>query len=120
MSQQIGWCVELAIKPGQLGNFMKLTGEMVELTRNKSGVLRYQRFVSGDETTIHAIESYVDSGAALMHLRNFAEKFAEQFLSMVDRKRFTVYGTPSPELKELLDGFSASYLRPFGDLEFWP
>lgn len=110
----------MAIKPGQLGNFMKLTGEMVELTRNESGVLRYQRFVSGDETTIHAIESYVDSGAALMHLRNFAEKFAEQFLSMVDRKRFTVYGTPSPELKELLDGFSASYLRPFGDLEFWP
>ena len=60
------------------------------------------------------------SGAALMHLRNFAEKFAEQFLSMVGRKRFTVYGTPTSELKQLLDGFSATYLRPFGDLEFWP
>ena len=121
MSQQIGWCVELAIKPGQLGNFVKLTAEMIELTRNEFWRAESdQRFVSGDETTVHAIERYVDLGAALRHLQNFAEKFAERFLSMVDRKLFTVHGTPSPELKELLDGFSASYLRRFGNLEYWP
>jgi quinol monooxygenase YgiN len=105
MSEQIAWCVD-----------MKLTGEMVEFTRNEPGVLSYQRFVSDDETAVHAIERYVDSGAALMHLRNFAEKFAERFLTMVGRKRFTVYGSPTSELKELLDGFGASYLRPVSDL----
>ena len=75
------------------------------------------RFRQAEEN--HHTESTIDCfiyGQAL----NFAEKFAEHFLSMADHKRFTVYGTPSPELKELLDGFSASYLRPFGDLEYWP
>jgi hypothetical protein len=39
---------------------------------------------------------------------------------MVDRMRFSVYGTPSAELKELLDGFGAIYLSPFGNFEYWP
>jgi hypothetical protein len=33
---------------------------------------------------------------------------------MVDRRRFTVYGTPSEELKGMLDGFGATYLRLLG------
>jgi quinol monooxygenase YgiN len=93
MSEQISWCVELAIKPGQLDNFMQLTGEMVASTRNEHGVVSYRRFVSDDNKIVHAHERYVDSDAALMHLQNFAEKFAERFVSMVDRMRFTVYGT---------------------------
>jgi quinol monooxygenase YgiN len=120
MSVDISWCVVLAIKPGQLDNFMKLTEEMVAFTRNERGVLSYQRFVSDDSKIVHAHERYVDSGAALMHLQSFGEKFAERFLSMVDRMRFTVYGTPGAELKELLDGFGAIYLSPFGDFEYWP
>jgi quinol monooxygenase YgiN len=120
MSEQISWCVALGVKPGQLDNFMKLTQEMVASTRNEPGVLSYQRFVGDDNKIVHAQERYVDSDAALMHLQNFAEKFAERFVSMVDRMRFTVYGTPTAELKELLDGFGAVYLSPFGDFEYWP
>ena len=50
----------LAIKPGQLDNFMKLTEEMVAFTRNERGVLSYQRFVSDDSKIVHAHERYVD------------------------------------------------------------
>jgi quinol monooxygenase YgiN len=85
MSEQISWCVALGVKPGQLDNFMKLTQEMVASTRNEPGVLSYQRFVGDDNKIVHAQERYVDSGAALMHLQNFAEEFAERFVSMVDR-----------------------------------
>jgi hypothetical protein len=38
---------------------------------------------------------------------------------MVDRTRFTVFGNPSDELRELLDGFGATYLRPFDDFAYW-
>jgi quinol monooxygenase YgiN len=48
MSEQIAWCVELAIKPGQLANFRELTEKMVEATANGPGVLIYHRFVSDD------------------------------------------------------------------------
>jgi quinol monooxygenase YgiN len=120
MSGQIAWCVELAVKPGQLDSFLELTGEMVGSTRNEPGVLSYQRFVGDDGKVVHAYERYVDADAALAHLRNFGEKFGERFLSMVDRMRFTVYGTPTAELKQLLDGFGAIYLRPFGVFDYWP
>ena len=85
LSEQISWCVALVVKPGQLDNFMKLTQAMVASTRNEPGVLSYQRFVGDDNKIVHAQERYVDSGAALMHLQNFAEEFAERFVSMVDR-----------------------------------
>lgn len=45
---KVFWWVELAVKPGELANFEKLTGQMVESTRNETGVLAYQRFVSDD------------------------------------------------------------------------
>jgi hypothetical protein len=50
----------------------------------------------------------------------FRDKFAEQFSSMVTRRRFTVYGSPDAELKTTLDGFVATYLRPFGVLPYSP
>jgi quinol monooxygenase YgiN len=116
---QISWRVELAVKPGQLNNFQALTGEMVEATRDEPGVLSYERFVTDDGRFVHVYERYVDSIAALSHLRTFEKNFGERFLSMVDRIRFTVFGNPSDELKSLLDGFGATFLRPFGDFKYW-
>jgi len=115
MGDQISWQVELAVKPGQLDNFRALTGDMVESTRGEPGVLSYERFVTDDGKFVHVYERYADSAAALAHLRKFGKNFGERFLSMVDRRRFSVFGNPSDQLRELLDGFGATYLRPFGD-----
>src|SRR5689334_7297838 len=65
-------------------------------------------------------ERYESSVVAMRHLQTFRDKFAEQFSSMVTRRRFTVYGSPDAELKTMLDGFGATYLRPFGGLAYWP
>lgn len=120
MGKPIGWVVELAVKPGRLDSFRRLTAEMVEATRRDAGVLAYQRFVSDDGRLVHACERYADADAALAHLQKFAEEFGERFLGMVERVRFTVYGTPSEALRRLLDGFGAVYLKPFGELPYWP
>jgi hypothetical protein len=37
---------------------------------------------------------------------------------MVERKRFTVFGNPSEELRKNLDGLGAIYMRPFGDFGY--
>jgi quinol monooxygenase YgiN len=58
MSDQIAWCVELAIPPGGLDNFIELTAQMVDETAKEPGVLAYQRFVSDDGQTVHAVEQY--------------------------------------------------------------
>ncbi len=119
MVGEIAWRVELRVKTGQLGNFQALTAEMVEATRRERGVLRYQRFVSEDGANIHVYERYADLAAALAHLSAFTECFADRFCTMVERQAFTVFGNPSAELKAVLDGFNAVYLRAFGDCDYW-
>ncbi len=111
MSAEVSWLVKLMIKPGQFDNFRALSREMVESSRLEAGILRYERFVSEDTVLVYAYERYVDSAAALAHLRTFEKLFSSRFLRMVDRKRFTVFGVPTDELKTVLDKFGATYLR---------
>jgi quinol monooxygenase YgiN len=120
VTEQIGWCVELEVQPGRIDSFVALTAEMVDETAKDPGVLNYQRFISEDGRVCHAVERYESSVVAMRHLQTFRDKFAEQFSSMVTRRRFTVYGSPDAELKTMLDGFGATYLRPFGGLPYWP
>jgi quinol monooxygenase YgiN len=119
MHHQISWWVKLAVRPGQFDNFQASTGEMVESARTEAGVLSYERFVTDDVKFAHVYERYADSPAAVAHLQEFRRKFAARFSSMVDRKKFTVYGNPSDELRELLDGFGAICLKRLGDFRYW-
>ena len=119
MAEEMSWHVELRVKPGQLGNFRRLTGEMVAAARREPGVLSYQRFVSEDGTAVHIYERYADSAAAVVHLEEFAKRFAGRFIAVVERKSFTVFGYPSAGLKAVLDGFNAMYLKPFGNFHYW-
>src|SRR5262245_23126708 len=109
MNDHISWRVELAIKPGSLDSFRALTNEMVESTRNEPGVLIYERFLGEDGKVVHLYERYADTAAAVAHLLTFKGKYGARFTSMADRKSFTVFGTPSDELRGLLDGFGATY-----------
>jgi len=115
----VSWWVELAVKPGELANFEKLTGEMVASTRAEAGVLAYQRFVSDNRQTVHVYERYENPAAAVAHLQKFTVKFGVRYASMVDRKRFTVFGNPSDELRRLLDRYGATYHEPFGSFAYW-
>jgi hypothetical protein len=36
-----------------------------------------------------------------------------------ERKIFIVLGNPNAELKGMLDGFNAMYLKPLGEFEYW-
>jgi quinol monooxygenase YgiN len=109
MDEQISWQVELQVKPGQLDALRALTSEMIASTKSESGALIYERFISDDGQLVYVVERYVDSVAAVAHLVAFGRQYGERFASMVDRKRFTVFGTPSVELKGILDRFGARY-----------
>jgi quinol monooxygenase YgiN len=116
---QVSWWVELAIWPGCLEEFAKLTGEMVASAQAENGVLAYQRFISEDRQTVYLHERYEDSGAAIVHLHAFMATFDERYASIVERKRFMVFGEPSDELRMLLNGYGATYHRPFGPFLYW-
>lgn len=63
---------------------------------------------------VHVYERYADAAAAVAYLRMFVSQFSDRFVGSVDRIRFTVYGTPSAELRGILDGFGATYMAPVG------
>lgn len=75
--------------------------------------MSYERFVSEDGKSVYAYERYADLAAALTHLRTFEKMFSRRFLGMVERRRFTVFGAPTDELRKVLDRFGATYLRLF-------
>lgn len=108
-STEISWHVELAVKPGQLENFRTLTSEMVETTRSEPGVLIYERFLAPDQTTVHIYERYKDSAAAVTHLRDFEQMYGARFIQLVERRHFTVFGTPSDELRAIFDRIGVTY-----------
>lgn len=109
MTEPVSWLVELDVKPGMDVAFRELTVEMVEATRCEPGALTYERFV-GDGGVAHLYERFVDSEAALSHLRAFQEGFADRFLALVERRRTVVYGEVTPALRRVLDGLHPTYL----------
>jgi quinol monooxygenase YgiN len=119
VGDEISWRVEVFVKPDQVGNLLALTDEMVESARVEVGCLSYQRFISADGHSVHVYERYLNSSAAMAHLRVFFKRYEDRYASMVIRDRFTVYGSPSTELRQVLEQFSPEYLRPFGNLEYW-
>lgn len=55
-SEHISWQVTLGVRNGQLDAFRALTNEMVRVSAEEPGTLVYERFLSEDEETVHAVE----------------------------------------------------------------
>ena len=87
---------------------------MGEWAKTEHGTLIYERFISDDKKTVFVYERYIDSEAAIAHLKVFIEKYRHRFMTMVERKRFLVFGNPSDGLRAIFDGFNADYGNPFG------
>jgi quinol monooxygenase YgiN len=114
MEGHVSWVVELAVKDGALGAFSELMEEMVAGTSTEPATLAYEWYISDDRKTVHIYEKYADSDATVSHVRGFLEKWAERFTASVDVTRFVVHGDPSPEAREILDGFGSIYMGPWG------
>ncbi len=113
IGEHISWHVELAIAPKNLPAFEQLTAEMVEVTHSEPGVLIYERYLSGDGCTVHVVERYQDSAAAITHLHTFVAKFGARFGALAQRKSFQVFGEPSAALRAMLTGLGATVMQPF-------
>jgi quinol monooxygenase YgiN len=114
MEGHVSWILECAVKDGQLAAYRELMEEMVAGTSTERGALAYEWYISADETTVHLLEKYASSDAAITHISGFLEKWARRFMACVDVTGFVVYGDPSPAAREILDGMGAKYLAAWG------
>ncbi len=110
MSDIIEWVLEMEFTGGDRDAMSALIAEMGAATKaNEPGTLVYEYYGSEDGLLITILERYADSAAAMVHLGNFGEKFADRFLSVFSPKRLTVYGPASEELRAALAGPGAEH-----------
>ncbi len=79
-------------------------------------MLKYDWFFNSDQTECEVREEYKSSEAIINHVMNLGEPLLK-LLKAFPPERFTVYGDPSPQLKEMLKGVNGKVYSFFQGLE---
>jgi quinol monooxygenase YgiN len=91
------------IPKGKLEEFKQLAAEHIRGIRERdTGTLKFDIFISSDQTEGETRVEFKNSEAVLEHMANHGEG-AEKFMSFLDH--VNVYGEPSPELLEATKSF---------------
>jgi quinol monooxygenase YgiN len=91
----------MKVREGVLDGFKKQAAECIRITREKdTRTLRYDWFLSEDETECEIREAYVDADGFLEHRAHVGEALGKLFAEFADAHNVTVYGEASPELVE--------------------
>lgn len=94
----------LKVRDGELDGFTQQAAEMMRQTKEKdTKTLRYDWFLSDDETECEVREGYVDADGLLEHAHNVAEAREKLFRDYAYGHEMTLYGEPSPALAELIE-----------------
>jgi len=95
----------MKIPKGKLEEFKELAAESIRLSKERdTGTLKYDIYISSDETECEIREEYENSEAVLEHMVNLSEVQEKQF-SDFPLVHVSVYGDPSPELLEAVKSF---------------
>ena len=111
IENEVAWLFELEVQPHTRAALEELVPEMIEETKKtEPGSRAYQIFVNDGSICVY--ERYDNSEAALEHMKNFGEKFAGRFMALVTPTRFTLLGSPSAELLEVVGPIGAIVNTP--------
>ena len=98
----------MKIPKGKLEEFKQLAAETIRLIHERdTGTLKYDIFISSDETECEIREEYENSEAVFEHMVNMKEVQEKQF-SEFPIDHTNIYGNPSPELLEAVKDFNIS------------
>lgn len=98
----------LKIKLGKMEDFKKLANSCVEVVKQKDkGTIQYDWFYNDQKSECIVIERYVKSKAGLDHVANVGELLGR--LVELSTISLEIYGSPSDDLKNALDGWDVTY-----------
>ena len=102
----------LKIRDGELEGFKQQAAVVMGLAREQdTKTLRYDWFISADETECEVRETYRDADGLFEHNQHVVEARDKLFRDHAFGHDMTIYGEPSPALAELLE-------RMAGQIEF--
>ncbi len=96
----------MKIPKGKLEEFKELAVETVRLSKERdTGTLKYDVYISSDETECDVRQEYKNSEAVLEHMANLRETLKKAYIDFpIDH--VNIYGNPSPELLEAVKGIN--------------
>jgi quinol monooxygenase YgiN len=94
----------MTVRKGRLEGFKQQASECIRQTREKdTKTLRYDWFLSSDETECEIREVYESPEGLVEHRTHIGEALDKLFSEFADDHAVTVYGEPSPELVEMAE-----------------
>ena len=95
----------LKVRDGELDGFKQQAAQVMKLARElDTKTLRYDWFISDDETECEVREGYLDADGLVEHSYHVAEARNKLFRDHAYGHDMTIYGEPSPALAELIAG----------------
>jgi quinol monooxygenase YgiN len=92
----------MTVREGQLEGFKQQAVECIRQTRERdTKTLRYDWFLSSDETECEIREAYEGPEGLVEHRMHIGEVLNKLFSEFASNHTVTVYGTPSPQLVEM-------------------
>jgi len=94
----------LKVREGELEGFKRQAAEMMRLTSElDTKTVRYDWFLSDDETECEVREAYVDADALIEHAQHIAETRNKLFRDFADDHAITFYAEPSLALAKAME-----------------
>ena len=113
----IGYVVEWTIGDGETEKFKEMASGFVGSVQNdEPNTVTYQWYLSDDGKKCLLHEAFTDSDALLQHLANVGPTLPD-LLALAPITRVEVFGTPSVEAREALDGLGAAYFPHLGGFQ---
>ena len=92
----------MTVRKGKLEGFKQQAAECIRQTREKdTKTLRYDWFLSSDETECEIREAYESSEGLVEHRMHIGAALDKLFTEFADDHAVSVYGEPSPHLLEM-------------------
>ncbi len=92
----------MTVRKGKLEEFKRQAAECIRQTKEKdTQTLRYDWFLSDDETECEIREAYEGSEGLVEHRMHIGEALNKLFSDFADDHSVTVYGEPSSQLVEM-------------------
>jgi len=108
----------MTVRPGKLEGFKRQAAECIRQTKQKDkGTLRYDWFMTDDETAVEILEAYESSDAWIQHRVNIGAALDKLFGEFADNHRVSVYGNPSQKLLDMANATMAGRIKWYSFLE---
>lgn len=85
------------IEPSQLADFKQQAAELVEISRQEPGTVRYDYYLNADETVCVVHEVFANSAACLSHMVGVGTKLG-RLMILGGGMEIECFGNPSAEL----------------------